>query len=145
MIFAGDAEIVERSIREKGNTTDSFKVVGAIKSCLDDAPTTGSFPKDVRNRIERIFSSLSVWYAFKRAGKSVLTGRSFDAFIRLNASCKRFGLWIVPEGELEGFCRKFDSKGPKWARQVLTNISLERDTELASARDFIREIWNYSR
>ena len=141
---ADDARIVERSVREAHRAPASNQVVDEIQQLLMSAPRKEPFPKNTQRQIERIFSRLSPRHLFKQAGKSSLKGASFEAFGRLSDTCNSFGLWIVPVGELEGFCRRFDSKGSKWVRQILSSINLAEDAELETARDFIRRVWESS-
>jgi hypothetical protein len=49
------------------------------------------------------------------------------------------GLFIVPEGELEGFARSIGWHGPKWVNGVLER-DLAHDPELEIARKFVRKI-----
>ena len=59
----------------------------------------------------------------------------------LQALCKQMGLWIVPVGELEGFCKPVGAKGPRWVQQVIEERELATDPDLERARKFVREIW----
>ena len=52
------------------------------------------------------------------------------------------GLWIVPVGELEGFCKSVGGHGPRWVQQVIEERDLANDPELQRAREFVSEIWN---
>ena len=51
------------------------------------------------------------------------------------------GLWIVPVGELEGFCKSVGGHGPRWVQQVIEERDLANDPELGRARAFVREVW----
>ena len=51
-------------------------------------------------------------------------------------------MWIVPAGELEGFCRSIEAgHGPAFVAKVLEERDLESDMELADARQFVAKIW----
>jgi hypothetical protein len=64
-------------------------------------------------------------------------------FDRIALACAKFGLWIVPVGELEGFCRTIEAgHGPDFAEKVLLERDLEADSELEEARKFVRKIWD---
>ena len=48
--------------------------------------------------------------------------------------------------ELEGFCRNIDGgHGPSFVAKVLEERSLETDTDLQEARDFVSAIWACAR
>ena len=51
------------------------------------------------------------------------------------------GLWIVPVGEMEGFCRSVGGHGPGWVQELLNKRDLANDLELLGAREFVSEIW----
>jgi hypothetical protein len=83
----------------------------------------------------------------KRAGRAALaagqTVKHYDDFVK---ECASVGLWIVPVGELEGFCRSIDGgHGPSFVAKVLEERSLETDSELKEARDFVSAIWARAR
>ena len=79
----------------------------------------------------------------KRSGRTALpAGEPIKHFDALSKSCSNHGLWIVPVGEIEGFCRSIGSHGPKFVEKVLEERSLETDPELQDAREFIGEIWS---
>ena len=50
-------------------------------------------------------------------------------------------MWIVPVGELEGFCPSLGGHGPGWVQQVIEEKDLADDPELEEARDFVSRIW----
>jgi hypothetical protein len=55
--------------------------------------------------------------------------------------CAAIGLWIVPVGELEGFCKSIGGHGPRWVQEVIETKDLATDSELARARSFVANIW----
>jgi hypothetical protein len=83
----------------------------------------------------------------KRAGRSALSGgQTVQHYDDLVEKCAAVGLWIVPVGELEGFCRSIDGgHGPGFVAKVLEERSLETDSELEEARDFVSKIWTRAR
>ena len=78
----------------------------------------------------------------KRCGRSALpAGEPIKQFDTLSEKCGEHRLWIVPVGEIEGFCRSIGSHGPGFVEKVLEERNLETDPELKDARDFIMKIW----
>ena len=118
-----------------------------VKSMLlkEIEPVSGieDFPKTTERSVKRIFRSVSPWDNVKQAGKGALsTGPVSINYNHLEDKCSRFGLWIVPVGELEGFCKTMQaSHGPAFVEKILEERVLETDTELKSAREFISKIW----
>jgi hypothetical protein len=102
------------------------------------------FPKAAERNIKSIFQELSPWQLLKKLGRNGIgRGAPLTTFDRIAQKCASQGLWIVPEGELEGFCRSIEARhGPDFAEKVLTQRDIEHDPELAAARQFVRDIWH---
>lgn len=120
-------------------------VLGNTDSC-GRAPKTRHhgcpFPEEKERAVNEVFKIVSPWSSMKRSGRAALPAgeaiRHFDALIE---SCSDHRLWIVPVGEIEGFCRSVGSHGPRFVEKVLEERSLETDPELQEAREFIGKIW----
>ena len=118
-----------------------------IRDKLSGLGGTGEFPKSAEREIKSIFNSLSPWDDVKRAGRSALPGgQAVKHYDELVAKAAAIGLWIVPVGEMEGFCRSIDGgHGPAFVAKVLEERSLETDPELKDARQFVSSIWARAR
>ena len=113
---------------------------------LDGIGGTSPFPKLTEQNIKKIFKTVSPWSALKRAGRNALNATGVKHFDILVTECAAVGLWIVPEGELEGWCRSIDAgHGPSFAEKVLDERDVEHDSELQGARDFMRKIWQVAK
>ena len=109
---------------------------------LEGVTDEGDFPKDRERSIKRIFKEASPWGTLKASGRSALpSGEPTSQFDQLSEKCSDHGLWIVPVGELEGFCQSVGSHGPGFVEKVLEERNLETDPELAEAREFVRRVW----
>ena len=113
-----------------------------IAKALEEVPSLGEFPQHLRSAIQDLFRKASPWDAVKSAGESAIpSGDATKQFKELQDISKQMGLWIVPVGELEGFCKSVGGHGPRWVQKVIENRDLAADSELESARVFMREIW----
>jgi len=101
------------------------------------------FPKKASADIQSILRTASPWDAVKGGGeRGIPQGNATRLFTEVRQQCSKIGLWIVPVGQVEGFCRSVDNThGPKWAQEVLQSKNLESDVELKQAREFVRQIW----
>ena len=96
----------------------------------------------LRSDINSQFRLASPWDSIKSGGKQALpSGEATRHFQILQSACRSIGLWIVPVGELEGFCKSIGGHGPAWVQQVIEQRDLAKDPELEDARKFAREIW----
>lgn len=136
------ARPLKTAIEEHKPSLTSGEVAIGIREILDEAPTPGEFPRELRAGIDVILRNASPWDAVKNAGKSAIpAGQAMKHFDALQALCNRIGLWIVPVGELEGFCKSEGGHGPRWVQNVIENYDLAKDAKFAAARDFMRDVW----
>jgi len=122
---------------------NASEVAKGITNILDGAPQSGEFPRNLRNDITDIFRKASPWDAIKAAGSAAIPpGQATQQYNRLQELCNEFGLWMVPVGELEGFCRTEGGHGPRWVQGVIAKHDLATDPEIAEARSFMKRIWD---
>lgn len=114
-----------------------------IESELADVSGSRPFPKIAERNIKSVFKQLSPWQQVKSLGRlAIPRGEPLKKFDRIAEKCGARGLWIVPVGELEGFCRSIEAgHGPDFTEKVLSQRNIETDNELAEAREFIRKLW----
>ena len=136
------ARSVRVAIEQHKPWLNSGEIKQAIEEIIEEAPPTGEFPRTMRSNVESVFRKLSPWDSVKSAGEAALPpGQPTQDYRKLQQSCAGIGLWLVPVGELEGFCRSIGGDGPKWVQQVIEQKNLADDPELDSARRFVQEIW----
>jgi ABC-type cobalamin/Fe3+-siderophores transport system ATPase subunit len=118
------------------------QVADMIAKELEGVTGTSPFPKEKEQAIKRVFKTISPWDEVKRAGRAAVPqGQAVQQFDELLKKCAGIGLWVVPVGELEGFCRSIDGgHGPGFVEKVLEEKNLETDAELAEARKFLADI-----
>lgn len=136
------AKAVKSAIEQHKPWLNAMEIKKGILETLEDTPTSGEFPQNQRSRIEALFRKASPWDAVKSSGESAIpSGDASQQFQKLLALCKEMGLWIVPVGELEGFCKSVGGHGPRWVQQTIEERDLGNDPELERARAFVRELW----
>ena len=118
------------------------QVAKLIAKELEGLTGQADFPKERERAIKRIFKNTSPWSTMKDSGRSALGhGDPIEHFDKLCQKCSNHRLWIVPVGELEGFCRSIGSHGPGFVEKVLEERDLETDPELQEAREFVEKVW----
>ena len=134
---------INSAIEQTQPNLDSPGVKHEIEGILNEAPASGEFPNELRKGIEATFSKASRWERIKNAGQAALPpGDTTQRFQQIQQLCKQAGLWIVAEGQLEGFCRSVGDHGPRWAQKVIEQKNLATDHELEHAREFVKQIWD---
>ena len=137
------ARSVRLAIEQMGPSQTAGDVASAIREVLDSIPLRGNFPSAKQTEIRRILQHASPWDLIKESGEvAIPRGQPTQQFQELIEICKAIGLWIVPVGELEGFCRPVGRKGPAWVQHVVDEYDLAQAEELEGARQFVREIWH---
>jgi ABC-type transporter Mla maintaining outer membrane lipid asymmetry ATPase subunit MlaF len=133
---------VSEAVLRQRPPLNAGQVASLIAEQLTGIGGTGEFPDEKERAIKEVFRTVSPWSAMKRSGRTALpAGEPIKHFDALSKLCSQYGLWIVPVGEIEGFCRSIGSHGPRFVEKVLEERSLETDRELQDARDFVGEIW----
>lgn len=141
---AGHWRAIKKSVEELRPPLSAEQVKSLITAALTDVGGLDSFPKDAERRIKATLKSLSPWDGIKHAGRSGFRGAgTINHFDNLNTKCSEKGLWLVPVGEMEGFCRSIEAgHGPAFVGKVLEERDLENDQELQEARIFVKRIWD---
>jgi len=137
-----DWKTVSETVLNQRPPLNAGQIAGLIAAQLEDVTGTREFPEEKERAIKEIFKTVSPWSAMKRSGRSALpAGEPIKHFDALCEKCSDHRLWIVPVGEIEGFCRSIGSHGPGFVEKVLEERSLATDPELQAAREFIGKIW----
>ena len=137
--------VVQKQIQQNKPPLSAEDICNEIKKILMDVSSTDEFPFDKKNEINRSFRKASPWDVVKEAGEAGLPkGQATENFMKVSEQCKCVGLWIVPVGELEGFCKSIGGHGPAWVQKVIDKFDLAKCKELSKARDFVQEIWSFS-
>lgn len=122
---------------------DQFR--GDVTAQLRSYPNAVAVPKEVLREIRKLTRRASPWDNIKDAGLAAIAkGESTVTASRLLATLRGLGIFVVPQGEMEGFCRSIGGHGPRWVEEALKR-DLANDAELNDARSFISGIVAYLR
>ena len=136
------AKVVRTAVDNSKPELTIVQIKHGIKEALTRDLPENEPEKQLQSNINTVFQDVSLWNAVKRSGESAIPkGQAAKQFQELQALCKEAGLWIVPVGEVEGFCRSIGNKGPRWVQQVIEDRDLATDSDLEEARRFVRELW----
>jgi hypothetical protein len=117
--------------------SDRFK--REVADYINSVGGNGPVSKDIILRIRNACTHASPWAEAKKRGLAGLpAGDTTTRAKRLLTRLKEIGIFVIPEGEMEGFCRSVGGKGPRWVEEVLKR-DLPTDPELQIAINFVRE------
>ncbi|KPF55404.1 hypothetical protein IP65_04590 [Novosphingobium sp. AAP1] len=137
---------VSQAVLSQRPPLNATQVKGMIADLIEDVSGIAEFPRAKENAIKKVFKTVSPWSALKQSGRRGLpNGEPTTQYDQLAEKCASIGLWIVPVGEVEGFCQSLGSHGPGFVEKVLETKGLETDVELAEAREFVGKIWRRRR
>lgn len=134
---------VRSSIASDASLKETHTTIAELRRSVDqlDWATSEVQLKDSQD-IQSILKAGSPWNTLKRAGENAIpSGRATRQYDILKGHLSRQGVWIVPVGELEGFCKHIGVHGPRWVQSVLENYDLSDSAELEDARRFVQQIW----
>jgi hypothetical protein len=131
--------VLTRFVGERKGQLTGPELAVELRRLIPDLERSNEVSKELRGRLLSFGRTASNWIRVKQDGYRAL---DVQAFKRISDACKKVGLLINPEGELEGFCRTLSSsrKG-EWLAQAVRK-DLEHDPELAGAREFVTELRN---
>jgi predicted ATPase len=134
-----DWGLIKRTIDSKKPELTTVEVIESITKVLKDVDAT-TFPKNAKDAIQKIFKRASPWSTAKEVGKTFIpAGQPTQAYERLVATLRGYGVHIVEVGEVEGFVRSVGNHGPKWVNEALKK-NLKVDSELETARRFVERL-----
>lgn len=124
---------------------DGNKFRSEISQLLKSFGTNTVVPKDTLTGIRKACRSANAWDVVKRAGlQGVASGEATLNALSLLKAFKEIGLFVVPVGDMEGFCRTIAVKGSRWVGEVIEK-DLSSDDELEEARKFVFDLDNFLR
>ncbi|MGO9036364.1 MAG: ATP-dependent nuclease [Steroidobacteraceae bacterium] len=148
-----------------GDSADAWKaiskLIAPLRAAIDNgAPTLArtAFAKGIfkmlalsdgaalsdkeRDSIREMLKETSPWSIAKTQGKTMLSGESAVHAEKLLADLQMCGVFVVPIGEVESFCRAAGGRGPRWVAEVLKR-PFKDDADLVEARDFVNKVVAY--
>ncbi|EGR0582313.1 ATP-binding protein [Vibrio cholerae] len=155
--FLSERDLVKNSVAAFGG---SWTDVEVLWERVDSAVRGGIKPKSVEDIKSDIIQTLqnadkeklpksdivalmkqgSAWNEVKKFGEiAIPNGQAQTDYNALKAALENLGIFVIPVGEVENFCKEIGSHGPKFVTRLLTDISLS-DARLVSLRDFVEYV-----
>lgn len=140
--FEPPAQAIKTAIEQQRLPITVNEIKASIRVLLDREQNTTTNVDNLKSDILAEFGKASPWDAIKVAGEQALPrGEATRHYRTLQSLCREIGLWIVPVGELEGFCTLVGGRGARWVQAVLEQLDLATAPELEEARKFVSLLW----
>jgi hypothetical protein len=124
---------VRAGIRPKTTAQIKEELVELIRGVKDEE----NLP---RGDINEVMKQSGLWHSVKKYGSlGIPAGQAQVTFEALRDKLEGIGIYMVPVGEIENFCRDVGSHGPKFVTKVLSEISLG-DQRLDGLRKFTEKV-----
>jgi ABC-type lipoprotein export system ATPase subunit len=144
--FEEDWIIVKKAVEENKMFTDGDAFRKAVGDHLKSYASGTVVPKATLKAIEKLTKSASAWGFAKSSGLAAIPhGDPTVAANRLLKKLREIGIFVAPNGEMEGFCRTIGGHGPRWVEAVVAQKDLVSDVELEPARSYVKDINSYLR
>jgi predicted ATPase len=138
---SGEWARVKKAIESRKPWLNAQAVQTEISKSFSSIDPNGELPEQAISSIKATLKKASPWEAVKAAGVAAIpSGGCTQDMQVIRERIQPHGIWIVPVGELEGFCRSIGGHGPKWVQKVLEEKDLGH-SEFEEARRFMRAIW----
>ena len=148
--LGGDWSLVEAQVKhviaaieERHPPVTAGDVARSIQDTLHGIDHDGPLPKAARRTIQDTLRDTSPWSLVKKSGEhgGIPSGTPNEEYRTVRDAFESVGLWLVPVGELEGFCRNVGGHGSGWVQSVIEQHDLEQSPDLEEARAFVRKVW----
>lgn len=130
---------VKKSVDEKKPELSLGEVRTQIDAAFDSVK--GHLLSDTAKKaIQDALKASSPWATAKSVGRSFIPGGdATQAANRLLDALEKWGIFVAPVGELEGFVRSEGNHGPLWVGNVLKR-NLKNEPEFDQAKQFLRRV-----
>lgn len=138
-VLEPDWNVVKTAIDNRKPQTNSAALKAKMQQVLDEVDSE-TFPDAAKKEIKDILRGTSSWQIAKQTGRAwVPAGNASERCDTILKKLGDLGIFVVPVGEVEGFCRSVGGHGPKFVAGVVGK-DLANDKELQQARDFIAKL-----
>jgi len=127
---------LDAAVRDGIRSKTVEEIKSEIKSIIDKSET-GALPK---GDINETMKQSGPWYQVKSYGSfAIPKGDAQKDYANLRDMLETIGIYLVPVGEVENFCRELGTHGPKFVTKLLTEVPLD-DDRLSELRTFVEKV-----
>jgi energy-coupling factor transporter ATP-binding protein EcfA2 len=144
-VFEHMWRVVKNNVESKEAFLGSDKFKQEVRELMDKCPSGNAVPKDILAQVKNLAKRASPWDNIKTTGLVGLgAGQPTTTCRTLLEKLEEIGIFVVPVGEMEGFCRSIGNHGLRWVEEALAR-DVARDGDLDAARVFVSKVIAYLR
>lgn len=109
-----------------------------INEILDENSSKHLSKKEI-DRIRDALKTTTKWSELKKSGKTTIpAGDATKSYNRLNTVLEKYGIYIVPCGEIECFVKEIGGHGPDWVNTVIEKFPDFNNNVYGELKNFIK-------
>lgn len=140
-----DWKAVKLSVEAKSAFVGGREFRAEAEALIKSVSPDDAVSKTVLSQLKKLAKRASPWENVKSSGiRAVAPGEPTVTAKRLLEKLSSFGIFVAPEGEMEGFCRSIGGHGPRWVEAALRR-DLGNDADFSDARKFMKKVIEYLR
>ncbi|MDI2091256.1 ATP-dependent nuclease [Commensalibacter oyaizuii] len=134
---------LDKAIKNENKNKDNNVILKEIISLCQTACSAQS-PEIPVSEIKKAMKIDNPWHEIKKHGSTGISkGQSWKDYEALNNKLEQIGIYLIPVGEIENFCRGIGGHGPKYVTKLLEEVSLG-DDRLMGLRSFVETVYGGS-
>ena len=127
---------VDAAVRSGVKPKTNEEIKESIRGILDKSAPEALPKGDIAEALKQG----KPWSQVKRFGEAgIPSGDAQKEYQLLREGLEKIGIYLVPVGELEGFCREIGLHGPKYVNTLLADVPLD-DSKLDDLRTFVEKV-----
>lgn len=130
------------SLSDLSRLMDASSFVNEVNKILQLISINKEISNENKKQISTYLSDSSQWSTAKKFGILKLKGGAAKDCKHILEECKKVGLFIIPNGELESWWREGPAKKSEWITEALNEIQNNQET-FEEANKFLTEIFNF--
>lgn len=131
-----DWKVVDNEVRNGLKSKSAQTIKADIQEIIGNSDSDHLPASAIKESLKQV----SPWNEVKRYGAArIPRGDGTTRYNELDRKLKSIGIYVIPKGEIEGFCPSISGHGPKFVTSLLNTYNLDAE-ELAEARSFVTTV-----
>lgn len=135
-----DIKVLWNQVNNAIKNKNPLKDISDIKVEVAEILSNSSEEELPSKEIIKALKQTKPWYEVKSNGEiSIPGGQVLTDYKAMKVKLEEIGIYLIPVGEIENFCREISGHGPKFITTLLTEKNME-DQDLNDLRNFVEKV-----